>query len=105
MSKKECLGFFFCLDLEHYKNVKNECVETTSFLNFANNSRSNQNLKNPAHPLVGVGKWETCVKFQQKILNCRVVGALQSFQIFRKIPGSSKTIELCLNFCMTFCIT
>ena len=25
-----------------------------------------------------------CAKFQQKILNCRVVGARQSFQIFRQ---------------------
>ena len=25
-----------------------------------------------------------CVKFQQKILNCRIVGACQIFQIFRQ---------------------
>ena len=28
---------------------------------------------------VGIGKQETCAKFQQKIFNCRVVGAPQSF--------------------------
>ena len=48
------------------------------FLIFANNSRSKQNLKNPAHPFVDIGKQEPCKKFQQKILNCRVVGARQS---------------------------
>ena len=37
------------------KNVKNECVETRSFSFFANNSRSKQNLKNPAHPFVDIG--------------------------------------------------
>ena len=85
------------------KNIKNECVETRSFLIFTNNSRSKQN-KNPAHPFADIGKQETCVKFQQKILNCRVLEACQSFQYSEKIPGFLKTIELCLNFCMEFCI-
>ena len=44
----------------------------------------NQIKKNPAHPFVVIGKEETCAKFQQKILNCRVVGARQGFQIFRQ---------------------
>ena len=38
----------------------------------------------PAHPFVDNGKKETCTKFQQKILNCRIVGACQSFQIVRQ---------------------
>ena len=54
------------------------------FLIFANNSRSKQIKKDPAHPFVHIGKEETCVKFQQKILNCMVVGACQSFSIFRQ---------------------
>ena len=54
------------------------------FLIIVNNSRSKQNLKNPAHPFVDISNWETCRKFQQKILNCRVVGARQSFEIFRQ---------------------
>ena len=62
---------------------------------FANNSRSKQNKKYPTYPFVDIGKKEARAKFQQKILNCRVVGARQSFQI---LPGFSKTIELCLNF-------
>ena len=66
------------------KNVKNECVETRSFLIFGNNSRSKQNYKNPAHPFVDIGKSKTCTKFRQKILNCREFGACQSFQIFRQ---------------------
>ena len=52
------------------------------FLIFPNNSKSKQNKKNPRHAFVDIGKWEMYAKFQQKILNCRVVGARQSFQIF-----------------------
>ena len=43
-----------------------------------------------------------CGKFQQKQLNCGVVGAPQSFS--DNIPGFPKTIELCPNFCMGFYI-
>ena len=46
-----------------------------------------------------------CAKFQQKILNCRVVELVKVFKFSNKIPGFSKPIELCLNFCMGFCIT
>ena len=49
------------------------------FLIFANNSRSKQN-KNLTHSFVGIGKFETCAKFQEKTLNCRVVITRQSFQ-------------------------
>ena len=35
----------------------------------------------------------------------RVVGARQSFQFSDKSPDFSKTIELCLKFCVGFCIT
>ena len=45
---------------------------------------SKQNKKNPAHHSVDIGKSEIHAKFQQKILNCRVVGARQGFQIFRQ---------------------
>ena len=55
--------------------MKNECVETRSFLIFGNNSRSKQNKKNTEH---------SCAKFQQKILNPMVVGARQSFQFSRQ---------------------
>ena len=51
---------------------------------FKNNSRSKQNKKHPTHPFVDNGKQKTCAKFQQKILNCRVVEARQSFQVFRQ---------------------
>ena len=51
----------------------------------ANNSRSKQNLKNPAHSFVDIGKSETCAKFQKRILSCRVVEVRQSFQILRQI--------------------
>ena len=84
MSTKGCAGFFILFrSWVIYRNVKNKGVETRFFSIFANNSRSKQN-KNPAHPFHDIGKWETCTKFQQKILNCRVVWALQSFQIVRQ---------------------
>ena len=54
------------------------------FLIFGNNSRSKQNENNPTNTFVDIGKKETCAKFQQKILTCRVLGARQSFQIFRQ---------------------
>ena len=58
MSTKACAGVFFVLFRSGVinKSVKNECVETRSFLVFANNSRSNQNLKNSAHAFVSIGK-------------------------------------------------
>ena len=52
------------------------------FLIFANNSRSKQNKENLTHTFLGIGKSETCAKFQQNILNFKVVGARQSFQMF-----------------------
>ena len=52
---------------------------------FINNSRFKQNKKNPTPPFVDNGKTETCVKFQQKILNYTVVGTCESFQFFRQI--------------------
>ena len=65
------------------------------FSTFPNNSRSKQNKNNPKHPFVGIGKWETCAKFQRKILNSRVVGVRQRFQIL-------KQNKLFLNIYATF---
>ena len=42
-----------------------------------------------------IGKTEMCAKFQQKMLNCTVVGARQSFQFFRQITwflGNKRTL-------------
>ena len=65
------------------KNVKKtgfcECVETSFFLIFENNSIFKQINKNSAHPFVDIVKQETCAKFQQKVLNPMVVGARQGF--------------------------
>ena len=66
------------------KIVKNECIETTSFLIFANNSISKQNKKIPEHPFVDIDEWEMLAKFQQKVLNPTVVRARQSFIFFRQ---------------------
>ena len=57
MSAKGCAGFLlFCLDLELLISVKNECVETMSFLIFTNNWRSKQKKKNPRHAFADIGK-------------------------------------------------
>ena len=58
---------------------------TLTFYIFINNSRSKQNKKNPEHDFVDIVKYETCPKFQEKILNFVVVGARQSFQFFSQI--------------------
>ena len=51
-----------------------KCVETRSFQFFANSSRSKQQqTKDCTHPFVKIGEYETCPKFQQKILNYRLV--------------------------------
>ena len=56
--KKIVFGIFFILFRPWVinENVKNGCVETRSFLIFANNSRSKQNEKNPKQPFVDIGK-------------------------------------------------
>ena len=56
---------------------------TLAFYIFINKSRSKQNLKNPEQAFVDIVKYETCAKFQQKILNFIVAGA-QSFQFSYK---------------------
>ena len=51
-------GIFFILFRSWVinKNVKDEWLETSSFLIFANNSRSKQDKKNTAYPFVDIGK-------------------------------------------------
>ena len=62
------------------KNLKRPGFYTLVFYTFINNSRSKQNKKNPTHPSVDITKYKIA-KFQQKILNCMVVGARKSFQL------------------------
>ena len=68
--------------------------------NLVSNPRSKQNKKNPNNPVLETGEKDKCTKFQQKMLNSMDVGATQSFKFSNKIPGFSKTIELCVNFFM-----
>ena len=57
MSTKGCSGLFFLFrSWVVNKNLKHECVETRSFFIFGYNSRSKQNEKNPAHPIVDIDK-------------------------------------------------
>ena len=87
MSTKGCVGFFlFCLELELFAKIKKKPgFYTLTETRFINISRFKQNKKNPTHRFVDIGKKETGVKFQQKILNSMVVGARQSFKFFRQI--------------------
>ena len=87
MSTKGCTEFFlFCLELRVIcLNQKGPGFCTLTQIRFFNNTRSNQNKKNPEHPFVDIGKTETWAKFQQKILNSMVVGARQNFRFFRQI--------------------
>ena len=59
------------------------CVETRSFFTFTNNSES-RSIKNREHAFADIGKYKTCAKCQQKILNSMVVAPPQSFRFFRQ---------------------
>ena len=84
MSTKEYVGFFkFYLDLELFAKIKKRPgFYTLAFYTVINNSRSNQNKKNPTYLFVDITK--TCAKFLQKILNSMVVGARKNFQFFKQ---------------------
>ena len=45
----------------------------------------NKIKKGRTHHFVDIRRTKTCAKFQQKVLNFMVVGARQSFQLFRQI--------------------
>ena len=82
-----CVWIFFIL-LRTWvicQNKKRPGFYTLRETRFINISRFKQNKKNPTHRFVDIGKTETGVKFQQKILNSMVVGARQSFKFFRQI--------------------
>ena len=74
------------------------------FLIFANKLRSKENLKNHTLHFVDMVSRKRLRSLSKKYWT---VGKLQLVKIFKcldKIPGFSKTIELCLNFSMGFCI-
>ena len=52
------------------------------FLIFVNNLRYKQNKKNPEHAFLGIGKLETCVKFQQKDIYVHDSWSSSKFSIF-----------------------
>ena len=79
------------------------CVETRSFLFFANNSRSKQNKKNPEY--AHIGKKKKCAKFQQKKLNSVVLGARQSFQFLRQKTWFLENNRALPKLQMGLCIT
>ena len=84
VSTKGCESFFlFCIDLELFPKIKNTWfLHNWGFFTFL---LITQNLnKNPGHTFLEISKYKTWAKFQQKILNSVVVGAHQSFGIFRQ---------------------
>ena len=104
---KSVYGFFLILFRSSVINKTGfcECVETRYFLILANNSSSKQNLKNPTHPFVDIGKQGTCAKFQQQLLKSMVVGARQSFQFCKQNAWFLESNRALSKFCMGFCIT
>ena len=71
------------------RGILSENLKTLTSSNYVFNKQVHRNwdlnkIKFPRQPFVDIGKQETWAKFQQKKLNCRVVGACQSFQIFRQ---------------------
>ena len=82
MSTKGCVGYFlFSLKLELFAKIKKTLgFFTLTETRLINNSRSEQNKKNPTHLFEDIRKTETCTKFQQKILNSTVVGAQTFFR-------------------------
>ena len=76
------------------ENVKRPGFYALVFYIFIKNSRSKQNRKKIPDNILIKNYW--------------TVGYLELVKVFKfsdKIPGFPKTIELCLNFCMGFCIT
>ena len=55
---KNVSGIFFILFRSWVvnENVKNECIETSFFYIFINNSRSKQNKRNPGQTFADIGK-------------------------------------------------
>ena len=75
------MGFYlFCLELELFAKIKIDLVLTDSQKTGLSITQDLNKIKNPTQAFVDIGKKEKCAKVQQKILNCRVVGARQSFQ-------------------------
>ena len=73
--------FLFCLDLALFAKNKKDMISTHSFFIFLIITED----LNKITFFVDIIKQETCAKFQKKILNFTVVGARQSFQLFRQI--------------------
>ena len=73
--------FLFCLDLELFAK---DLVSTHSFFTLLLISQDLNKIKKIPHHFVDTTKYKTSAKFQQKILNSVVVGALQSFQFIRQ---------------------
>ena len=60
--------------------------------------RSKQNEKNPEDPFVDIGRWKTCAKLQQKILNSVVAGACQNVKFSRQNTWFLKNNGTCSKF-------
>ena len=107
MSRKECVGFLkFCSEFELLAEIKKDLVSTHSQKSDLSITQDLDKIKKtPTHNFVDIGKTETCAKYQQKILNCTVVRARQSFQFFRQITWFLEIKDLCLNLSNGFCIT
>ena len=86
MSTKGCVGFFlFWSDLEFFPKIKKAWFLHNRFFTFLLITQDlNKTKKNSEHPFLEINKYKMCAKFQQKVLNSKVVGACQSFEICRQ---------------------
>ena len=82
--QKSVWDFFHFVELEFFAKIKKDLISTHSQKPGLSITQDLKEIKNPTHPFVYIGKMEMCTKFQQKILNCTLVGARQNFQFFRQ---------------------
>ena len=83
MSTNGCSGFFlFYLKLELFSKIKKDLAFTHS--KKKTGLSISQDLNNPEHSFVYIGKHEMCGKVQQKIINSMLVAARQSFHFSDK---------------------
>ena len=86
MSLKRCSKFFFIRsELQLFAKIIKDLVSTHSQKPGLSITHNLKKIKNPKNSNLDNGKKKTCAKFQQKKLNSMVVGARQSFHVFREI--------------------
>ena len=103
-----CSGFFILFRSSVIEKLGFcECVETRSFLILANSSRSKHlsKIKEIANTHPFVDKVGNMCEISTKVIKLYGSWSSSVFNLTDIIPDFSKTKDLCLNFCIGFCIT